>query len=297
MLLLLGLPVPDNLFVRIQQQFSSNAVLCLFIALRKHSVILAGAAHCTVKHDTCLTFYRIEHIEKILLNLLLPNSLIYTYNPCNKLFIIAEKETAYPVLLYMAAKGNDYVDIHYVNRICMEILFTVSREIYRYNVHPEKLMSEHNYHYMDVFDKPALESKLDFLLGIFELFMQECGTQKETVSKTGELARMVKCIVDEEYMSNLISLEYVAEKVHKNPSYISKVFKNEFDCNFSSYVTDRRLEKSKELLADPLVKVYEIAEELGWADVSNFIKVFKKKFGISPDEYRKVASGMTDSRR
>ena len=89
----------------------------------------------------------------------------------------------------------------------------------------------------------------------------------------------------------------VAEKVHKNPSYISKVFKNEFDCNFSSYVTDRRLEKSKELLADPLVKVYEIAEELGWADVSNFIKVFKKKFGISPDEYRKVASGMTDSRR
>ncbi len=108
---------------------------------------------------------------------------------------------------------------------------------------------------------------------------------------------MVKRIVDEEYMSNLISLEYVAEKVHKNPSYISKVFKNEFDCNFSSYVTDRRLEKSKELLADPLVKVYEIAEVLGWADVSNFIKVFKKKFGISPDEYRKVASGMTDSRR
>lgn len=196
-----------------------------------------------------------------------------------------------------AAKSKDYVDIHYVNRICMEILFTVSREIYRYNVHPEKLMSEHNYHYMDVFDKPTLEGKLDFLLGIFELFMQECGTQKESVSKTGELARMVRRIVDEEYMSNLISLEYVAEKVHKNPSYISKVFKNEFDCNFSSYVTDRRLEKSRELLSDPLVKVYEIAETLGWADVSNFIKVFKKKFGISPDEYRKVVSSITDNRK
>jgi len=196
-----------------------------------------------------------------------------------------------------AVKNKDYVDIHYVNRICMEILFTVSREIYRYNVHPEKLMSEHNYHYMDVFEKPTLDGKLDFLLGIFALFMQECGTQKESVSKTGELARMVRRIVDEEYMSNLISLEYVAEKVHKNPSYISKVFKNEFDCNFSSYVTDRRLEKSRELLSDPLVKVYEIAETLGWADVSNFIKVFKKKFGISPDEYRKVVSSITDNRR
>lgn len=108
---------------------------------------------------------------------------------------------------------------------------------------------------------------------------------------------MVKRIVDEEYMSNLISLEYVAEKVHKNPSYISKVFKNEFGCNFSAYVTDKRLEKSRELLSDPLVKVYEIAEELGWADVSNFIKVFKKKFGISPDEYRKVAAGGTDGKK
>ncbi len=195
-----------------------------------------------------------------------------------------------------AVRGNDYVDTHYVNRICMEILFTVSREIYRYNVHPEKLMNEHNYHYMDVFDKPTLEGKLDFLLDVFVLFMLECGTQKEMVSKTGELARMVKRIVDEEYMSNLISLEYVAEKVQKNPSYISKVFKNEFDYNFSAYVTDKRLEKSRELLADPLVKVYEIAETLGWADVSNFIKVFKKKFGISPDEYRKVASGAPDGK-
>lgn len=195
-----------------------------------------------------------------------------------------------------AEKGGS-PDIHYINRICMEVLFSVSREIYRCNVHPEKLMSEHDYHYMDVFDKPALEGKMAFLMGVFELFMQECRLQKETFSKTGELARMVKQIVDEEYMSNLISLEYVAEKVHKNPSYISKVFKNEFDCKFSSYVTDRRLEKSKELLEDPLVKVYEIAEMLGWADVSNFIKVFKKKFGISPDEYRKVASGTADNRR
>ena len=240
------------------------------------------------KHDGRFDYFGIGFDDK--------NILKYILNQ-DKEQLEKELSGVFDLFRDAAAKGNDYVDIHYVNRICMEILFTVSREIYRYNVHPEKLMSEHNYHYMDVFDKPALESKLDFLLGIFELFMQECGTQKETVSKTGELARMVKRIVDEEYMSNLISLEYVAEKVHKNPSYISKVFKNEFDCNFSSYVTYRRLEKSKELLADPLVKVYEIAEVLGWADVSNFIKVFKKKFGISPDEYRKVASGMTDSRR
>ena len=66
------------------------------------------------------------------------------------------------------------------------------------------------------------------------------------------------------------------------------IFKNEFGCNFSDYIITKRLEKSKKLLADPGRKIYEISEEMGWADVSNYIKLFKKKYGISPKEYRNI---------
>ena len=76
--------------------------------------------------------------------------------------------------------------------------------------------------------------------------------------------------------------------MHKNSAYISKIFKNEFGCNFSDYIITKRLEKSRELLADPGRKIYEISQELGWADVSNYIKLFKKKYGISPKEYRNI---------
>lgn len=100
------------------------------------------------------------------------------------------------------------------------------------------------------------------------------------------LALAIKNLVDQEYCSNLMSLEYVATKVCKNTAYISRIFKNEFECNFSDYVTGKRLEYAKELLENPALKVYEIAEKIGWADVSNFIKVFKRRFDMSPNEYR-----------
>lgn len=57
------------------------------------------------------------------------------------------------------------------------------------------------------------------------------------------LAQKIREIVDEEYDSNQISLEYVGSKVHKNSAYISKIFKNEFGCNFSDYIITKRLEK------------------------------------------------------
>lgn len=183
-------------------------------------------------------------------------------------------------------------DYDYVNRMSMELLFNISRKMMKYNVNPERLMNESGYGYMDVYKKQSLEEKQTFLLQIFGLFIRECSKQQGKYSKTSELARLIKEIVDEEYTSNLISLEYVAKRVHKNAAYISRIFKNEFECNFINYVTEKRLEKSKELLEDPLVKIYEISQQLGWADVSNYIKVFKKKYGMSPDEYRRMLTGL-----
>lgn len=180
-------------------------------------------------------------------------------------------------------------DHDYVNRMGLEILFIISRKMLKYNVRPEQIMNDNGFTYAELTQRRTLEAKQHYLTGIFELFMKECASEQGRNSKTGELARVVRNIVDADYMSNLISLEYVAEKVRKNTAYISKIFKNEFECNFSTYITEKRLERSRELLENPVMKIYEISQQLGWADVSNYIKVFKKKYGISPDEYRRIS--------
>lgn len=104
--------------------------------------------------------------------------------------------------------------------------------------------------------------------------------------RSGMLVTSVMEYLDASYCSNSISLEEVAEHFRKNPAYISKVFKKETGFNFSDYITRKRMAKSKQLLRDLSLKIYEIAEMTGYADASNFIKVFKKHCGMSPNEYR-----------
>lgn len=106
--------------------------------------------------------------------------------------------------------------------------------------------------------------------------------------KSSLLVSSVKEYLEQEYASNLVSLESVAEKFHKNPAYISKVFKKETGFNFSDYITQKRMAKSKILLRDMGIKIYEVAELTGYADASNFIKVFKRHCGMSPNEYRSL---------
>ena len=106
--------------------------------------------------------------------------------------------------------------------------------------------------------------------------------------KSNLLVTAVREYIDREFTSNMLSLETVAERFNRNPAYISKVFKKGTGFNFSDYITQKRMEKSKALLRDMSLKVYEIAEMTGYADVSNFIKVFRKKCGMSPNEYRSL---------
>ena len=100
------------------------------------------------------------------------------------------------------------------------------------------------------------------------------------------LVQEILHILSEEYKSNVVSLDYIGERVGKSPSYISKLFKKEMGYNFTTYITKKRMEKAKEMLQDISYKVYEVGEELGYADPSTFIKVFRKTYGMSPNEYR-----------
>lgn len=106
--------------------------------------------------------------------------------------------------------------------------------------------------------------------------------------KSSMLVNAVQEYLNSRYCSNSLSLEEVADHFRKNPAYISKVFKKETGFNFSDYITQKRMEKGKELLTDMTLKIYEIAELIGYADASNFIKVFKKHCGMSPNEYRSL---------
>lgn len=88
------------------------------------------------------------------------------------------------------------------------------------------------------------------------------------------------------YYHEDISLHSVAEKININPSYLSRVFKQETGENFISYVTKLRIDKAKYLLETKKFKVYEVAEKVGYQNYTYFSKIFKKIAGLNPEEFK-----------
>ncbi|HHU53473.1 MAG TPA: response regulator [Clostridiaceae bacterium] len=99
-------------------------------------------------------------------------------------------------------------------------------------------------------------------------------------------------IVEEikEYISaNLqteLTLKRVAEEFYFSPNYLSRLFSESEGESFKQYLTRERVKKAKQLLKDPKIKIYEIANMLGYREARNFMKVFKSVTGRTMTEYR-----------
>ncbi len=83
-----------------------------------------------------------------------------------------------------------------------------------------------------------------------------------------------------------VTLEEVAEKIGLSSYYLSKLFKERYQVTFIEYLTNRRLQKAKDLLLDGKTPLKEIALTIGYKDPNYFSRVFKKETGLSPREYR-----------
>ena len=85
-----------------------------------------------------------------------------------------------------------------------------------------------------------------------------------------------------------ITLEDVAKHVYLNPSYFSRIFRNEMKCTFVSYVNKIRINAGKSLLADTSLPLTDISSMVGFEDQSYFTKVFKKITGETPGRFREL---------
>jgi AraC-like DNA-binding protein/ligand-binding sensor protein len=95
----------------------------------------------------------------------------------------------------------------------------------------------------------------------------------------------------QEHQSEEISLGQVAKAVNTSTFYFCKMFKKVTGINFTDYLSRLRIEKSKNLLLNPNLRVSEIAFEVGFQSLTHFNRVFKRILGQSPTEYRAQLQG------
>jgi AraC-like DNA-binding protein/ligand-binding sensor protein len=90
----------------------------------------------------------------------------------------------------------------------------------------------------------------------------------------------------QEHQTEDLNLGQVAKAVNMSSYYFCKMFKKVTGINFTDYVARVRIEKSKNLLLNPNLRISEIAFEVGFQSLTHFNRVFKKILGQSPTEYR-----------
>ena len=121
-----------------------------------------------------------------------------------------------------------------------------------------------------------------------QAFLLECTAAISKIRKT-DTNPIIKKVCDyvEQNLSKDISLEMAADFAGVSSFYLSKLFKEEKGETFINFVSDKRLEKSCELLAETELSIKEITAQVGYNDQNYYSRIFKSKYGFSPKEYRK----------
>lgn len=86
---------------------------------------------------------------------------------------------------------------------------------------------------------------------------------------------------------NIVSLDEICSFCNISRSHMGRLFREYFHTSLQDYLIQFRLSKAKELLINTSLPVYEIADQVGYQNELNLLRAFKKKFGISPNAFRK----------
>jgi len=97
--------------------------------------------------------------------------------------------------------------------------------------------------------------------------------------------RHIKAYIDEHFREN-ISLKSIAARFYINPVYLGQLFKKTYGIYFNDYLLRLRVEEAKKLLRQTDLRIYEIADRVGFSNADYFVTQFEKIEHMTPTEYR-----------
>lgn len=112
--------------------------------------------------------------------------------------------------------------------------------------------------------------------------------ETEHTKQNSQQHNLIQRIADyiESHIHENVTVKQLAELHHLNASYLSVLFKKSTGKTVSEFVQETRMNKAMELLRDPHVRIYEVAEQVGFQTAAYFTYLFKKTTGRTPQEYR-----------
>jgi YesN/AraC family two-component response regulator/predicted regulator of Ras-like GTPase activity (Roadblock/LC7/MglB family) len=178
---------------------------------------------------------------------------------------------------------GEQASLHLIKTFYLQLLVAVISFVQEYNEDTEQVFRENNpYEVFFPMKSPAVIHQWfeGELLGLILAYMESVKRNKNDV-----LIRKTLDLIQEKYKTDL-TLQAAADAANISPSYLSKLFKEEVGESFVEYVTGLRLEHAVRLLQETDWTLTQISEEIGYTSVQQLFRIFRKKYGITPGEYR-----------
>lgn len=181
---------------------------------------------------------------------------------------------------HFAEAGASYP---HVRSLCVKLIVLATNHVEQMGVQRSELEPVLLRPYEEVHKYETIFDLRSWVGRIFDSFVDHL-----TRHKTGRYRNIVAVAIQymQEHYAQDLKLEDVAGQVYVTPNYFSRVFKEETGEHFSEWLNKLRVEKAKQLLKDVGLKVYEVAERVGYNDYKYFAHIFKKYTGITPKQYR-----------
>lgn len=204
-----------------------------------------------------------------------------------KLIALGDKKGSQKILneifghIFFASGG----DFKVIKARVLELLVLLSRAAMEGGADAEQIFGLNYVYLNEIHEFNTLEEITYWLSNIMNRFT-DCVFLLAGVKHVDVIYKAIEYI-KRNYM-NKVTLEEVASQVYLSPAYFSKIFKEEMNQTFNSYLNKVKINMSKKLLLDDSFTLVEISNCVGYEDQSYFSKVFKKIVGVSPGKYRKT---------
>lgn len=137
-----------------------------------------------------------------------------------------------------------------------------------------------------------LQEAISFMTGELERMgaAEDDGTEAEAAGANSFLVRQAQAFIRENCARRL-TLQEVADHCFISQWYLSKLLNRHLGQSFYDLLNAVRVQRAKELMEQPALRLSEIAERVGYADAAHFSRVFKKLEGVSAGDWRNVHCG------
>lgn len=132
---------------------------------------------------------------------------------------------------------------------------------------------------------PVTEALFDRVCQWKDQVVTPCGRDAGKFHHNSRIVNKMISIVQSRYMEDL-TIKQIAEEVLYSPNYLSMIFKRECGQGFYDYLVSVRMRKAKQMLVEENVKIYQVANAVGYEDTVAFIKRFRREFGCTPAQFR-----------